>query len=521
MSIQQDIYAAGSESRSPMLNKENCVPWSSRLLWYAKSRPNGKLIYNSIMNGPYVRHIIPKPGDADRKVHVNETFHEQTDDELTKKELKQEIWLRVQQMMKGFDIGIQDKKGKLFNEWERFTSNAEESIESYYHHFLKLMNDFKRNKHFPKKIASMSMGQDRQMQMVEGNGGNQFRQYDGHNVENQNRYNVVHNVRHQNLNRNGNVGAARAEGNAIRNNAAATYLDEIDEVNTNCILIANLQQASTSSTQTDKAPIYDSDGLAEVSKHKDTTKGMSVNTQFCKQSILGKPPSSFGSKLYAVTPFPKSKGLPKIDETHALSKPVTSNLVPTSQESKVMKNDNVIALGMFKINAFKPFREEKYVPNKVRASDKTNPITASQPHVITNKDVNSNSNGLSSTRVDNTTKTRRPQPRSNTKNDRVPTTSKSHYNKNKEVKVDEHPRNLLLSKNKKHMSTECNNVKRAIRNENLKSFVLCWQQSSLAVGTYIASGNSSLVVGMPYAFYSQQSSPKLDAPDAFKFSRIK
>nr|GFB98943.1 hypothetical protein [Tanacetum cinerariifolium] len=117
-------------------------------------------------------------------VNVNETFHEQTDDELSERELKkieaddqviqtillglpediyavvdscetsQEIWLRVQQMMKGSDIGIQEKKAKLFNEWERFTSNEGESIESYYHRFLKLMNDLKRNKHFPKKIAS-------------------------------------------------------------------------------------------------------------------------------------------------------------------------------------------------------------------------------------------------------------------------------------------------------------------------------------------------------------------------------
>nr|GEX16581.1 RNA-directed DNA polymerase, eukaryota [Tanacetum cinerariifolium] len=48
-----------------------------------------------------------------------------------------------------------------------------------------------------------------------------------------------------------------------------------------------------------------------------------------------------------------------------------------------------------------------------------------------------------------------------------------------------------------------------------------WQQSSLAVGTYTASGNSNLAVGMPCVFYSQQSSPKIDAPSAFKFSRIK
>ncbi|GJW70507.1 reverse transcriptase domain-containing protein [Tanacetum coccineum] len=52
------------------------------------------------------------------------------------------------------DIGIQEKKAKLFNEWERFASTDGESIESYYHRFSKLMNDFKRNKHFPKKIAS-------------------------------------------------------------------------------------------------------------------------------------------------------------------------------------------------------------------------------------------------------------------------------------------------------------------------------------------------------------------------------
>nr|GFB39408.1 ribonuclease H-like domain-containing protein [Tanacetum cinerariifolium] len=78
----------GSESRPPMLNKENYVPWSSRLLRYAKSRPNGKLIHKSIINGPYVRRMIPEPGDTNREVHVNETFHVRTDDELIEKELK-------------------------------------------------------------------------------------------------------------------------------------------------------------------------------------------------------------------------------------------------------------------------------------------------------------------------------------------------------------------------------------------------------------------------------------------------
>nr|GFA17187.1 integrase, catalytic region, zinc finger, CCHC-type, peptidase aspartic, catalytic [Tanacetum cinerariifolium] len=76
---------------------------------------------------------------------------------------------------------------------------------------------------------------------------------------------------------------------------------------------------------------------------------------------------------------------PMVGETYALSKPVTSNSIPTPQGSKVVQNDTVIAPGMFRIKHFKPSREEKHVPNKVRASARTNPITVSQPPVITKK----------------------------------------------------------------------------------------------------------------------------------------
>ncbi|GKE13994.1 hypothetical protein Tco_1421571 [Tanacetum coccineum] len=44
--------------------------------------------------------------------------------------------------------------------------------------------------------------------------------------------------------------------------------DKIEEVNVNYTLKDNLQQASTSSTQTDKAPIFDSDGSAELHHSK-------------------------------------------------------------------------------------------------------------------------------------------------------------------------------------------------------------------------------------------------------------
>nr|GEY05491.1 hypothetical protein [Tanacetum cinerariifolium] len=131
--------------------------------------------------------------------------------------------------------------------------------------------------------------------MVGGNGGNQFRQYAGQNARNLAGYNdlirnqviqnAVQNPRVQNVGYqngligvqgngnqnqigNGNLVAARAEGNAAgqNGNQIRSDLDEIEEVNANCILMANLQQAPTSGTQTDSAPVYDSDGLAEYTK---------------------------------------------------------------------------------------------------------------------------------------------------------------------------------------------------------------------------------------------------------------
>ncbi|GJZ93616.1 retrovirus-related pol polyprotein from transposon TNT 1-94 [Tanacetum coccineum] len=93
------------------------------------------------------------------------------------------------------------------------------------------------------------------------NGYNAVQNLGVQNAGNQSGLIVFSGIANQNPNRNGNVVVALSGGNAIRNNGD---LDEIKEVNENCILMANLQQVLTSGTQTDKAPIYDSDGSAEV-----------------------------------------------------------------------------------------------------------------------------------------------------------------------------------------------------------------------------------------------------------------
>nr|GEU39262.1 hypothetical protein [Tanacetum cinerariifolium] len=359
--IEHHFTKAGFESRPPMLNKENYVPWSSRLF----------------------RKTIPEPGDANHEIIVTETFHLQTDDELSDKELKQieaddqaiqtillglpediyaavdscetaqEIWLRTKDLhtadytqlydflkynQKEVDelkaerlAKTQDPLALMENSNNPYAFRAPHQDQSSFNQnylqqpmtnpeditdpttamnmALTLMaKAFKLNYSTPtnnnQRISSnprnrqiaqpgMNIGQDRQMQMIGGNGGNHFRQYAGQNVGNPAR-GVGHYARNCAVRpRRRDVAYlqtqllfAQKEEAGIQLQveeydlmAVAADLDEIEEVNANCILMANLQQASTSGTQTDSAPVYDTDGSADVHENCDDNEIFNMFTQ--------------------------------------------------------------------------------------------------------------------------------------------------------------------------------------------------------------------------------------------------
>nr|GEU66885.1 hypothetical protein [Tanacetum cinerariifolium] len=282
---------------------------------------------------------------------------------------------------------------------------------------------------------------------------------------------------------------------------AADAYEETERVKVNCTSEDTLQQASTSRIQSNNAPVYDSDGSTEVwsyakenehlkttyknlfdsikvtqtrtksiidslqkqlhdtiyenaklraqlfdkvSEPKGTTKGTRMNTMFTKQSILRKPhSSSFKPKLYYVAPFPKSLVLPKVDKTNVLSKSVTSNSAPSTRESKVVQTVKVIVPRIFRTNPSKASRVDDVVPNKpVKTSVRIKLITVSQPNVIHKQQANSNSNNFFSTSVNNTAKTRRPHPKSNSNTDRVSSKSKSSCLSNNIKKIEENHKNF-------------------------------------------------------------------------------
>ncbi|GJZ86696.1 retrovirus-related pol polyprotein from transposon TNT 1-94 [Tanacetum coccineum] len=143
--------------------------------------------------------------------------------------------------------------------------------------------------------SGMNIDQDRQMLMVDDNVGNQFRenavQNVGHlvgqnavqnqgtqNVRNQNGLSVVPGIANQHGN--GNVVAARAEGNSneINGNQIRCYNCRGEgHYASNCT--DNLQQASTSGTQSDKAPVYDSDGSAKLEQGRGTVEQHPANVE--------------------------------------------------------------------------------------------------------------------------------------------------------------------------------------------------------------------------------------------------
>nr|GEU97996.1 integrase, catalytic region, zinc finger, CCHC-type, peptidase aspartic, catalytic [Tanacetum cinerariifolium] len=60
-------------------------------------------------------------------------------------QVAQEIWEAIERLQQGESLNIQDVKTNLFWEFDKFTSHDEETMESYYTRFYKLMNEMIRN----------------------------------------------------------------------------------------------------------------------------------------------------------------------------------------------------------------------------------------------------------------------------------------------------------------------------------------------------------------------------------------
>ncbi|GJU85979.1 hypothetical protein Tco_1293525 [Tanacetum coccineum] len=175
--MHNNIMAAGSKDRPPMLGPGRYSQWRSRFLRYIDTKPNGEGLRKSILSGPYVpstvlvQAVAASEGNPAIQQHTTiETVLNMTPENkehfLSEKEAifllltgigdeiystvdacktANEMWIAIERLQQGESLNVQDVKTNLFWEFGKFTSRDGESMESYYSRFYKLMNELTRN----------------------------------------------------------------------------------------------------------------------------------------------------------------------------------------------------------------------------------------------------------------------------------------------------------------------------------------------------------------------------------------
>ncbi|GJY20935.1 hypothetical protein Tco_0393501 [Tanacetum coccineum] len=175
--MHNNIMAAGSKERPPMLGPGRYSQWHSRFLRYLDTKSNGEYLRKCIFDGPYMptnvliaaveaaENILPVAAHEEVETIHNMTAENKLYFQAEKEAIfliltgigdeiystvdacntSKEMWTAIERLQQGESLNVQDVKTNLFWEFGKFTSRDGESMESYYSRFYKLMNELTRN----------------------------------------------------------------------------------------------------------------------------------------------------------------------------------------------------------------------------------------------------------------------------------------------------------------------------------------------------------------------------------------
>ncbi|GJV04130.1 hypothetical protein Tco_1337699 [Tanacetum coccineum] len=149
--LAEYMIVAGAENRPPMIDKTMYNSWQSRMLLYLKGKKNGRMMLESIKNGPLVYPTIEENGQVHNK-YAELTEQEKLQDDCDVQALNivlqglppdvyslvnhcqaaKDIWDRVKLLMQGTELSYQEHECKLYNEFDKYTSIKGESLHEYY-----------------------------------------------------------------------------------------------------------------------------------------------------------------------------------------------------------------------------------------------------------------------------------------------------------------------------------------------------------------------------------------------------
>ncbi|GKA73108.1 hypothetical protein Tco_1441395 [Tanacetum coccineum] len=160
--LAEFMIIAGAENYPPMLEKSLYDSWKSRMELYMENMENGRMILDSVLNGPLVWPTIDQEdGTTRKKTYVEllaiEKIQADCDLKATNIVLQglppnvyaivnhhkvaKEIRDRVKLLIQGTKLSLQEKECKLYDEFDKFSFVKGETLYQYYYRFAQLINN--------------------------------------------------------------------------------------------------------------------------------------------------------------------------------------------------------------------------------------------------------------------------------------------------------------------------------------------------------------------------------------------
>ncbi|GJZ51903.1 hypothetical protein Tco_0606418 [Tanacetum coccineum] len=173
-SNSDDIQAAGSDTRPPMLDRTDYESWSQRIRLYCRGKENGLQILQSIDQGPFELGttrdalgttpeggVLLGPERPRTYEDLSDTEKKRYDADVRATNIvlqglpkdiyklinhnieAKAIWDNVKMLLAGSELTKEDRESQLYDEFERFKMLPGENINEYYVRFHKLVNDMR------------------------------------------------------------------------------------------------------------------------------------------------------------------------------------------------------------------------------------------------------------------------------------------------------------------------------------------------------------------------------------------
>ncbi|GJU29695.1 hypothetical protein Tco_1173284 [Tanacetum coccineum] len=159
--LAEYMILSDADNRPPMLDKDLYDTWKSQIELYMQNREHGRMILESVENGPPIWPTVEENGMTRTKKYVELSAAEKIQADCDMKEtniiiqglpadiyslmnhhrVAKDLWERVQLLMQGTSLTKHERECKLYDAFDKFTHIKGGTLHKYYLRFTQLIND--------------------------------------------------------------------------------------------------------------------------------------------------------------------------------------------------------------------------------------------------------------------------------------------------------------------------------------------------------------------------------------------